>query len=71
MQSSDKRQKYRSLALHRTGFEHNTVSSREREREREGGGGERESPSMFCIGNILLKVFAHEGFVKACPVGLT
>ena len=26
---------------------------------------------MFCIGNILLQNFALEGFVKACPVGLT
>ena len=26
---------------------------------------------MFCIGNVLLQIFAHEGFVKACPVGLT
>ena len=26
---------------------------------------------MFCIGNFLLQIFALEGFVKACPVGLT
>ena len=26
---------------------------------------------MFCIGNLLFQIFALEGFVKACPVGLT
>ena len=26
---------------------------------------------MCCIGNFLLQIFTHEGFVKACPVGLT
>ena len=26
---------------------------------------------MFCIGNLLLQIFALEDFVKACPVGLT
>ena len=26
---------------------------------------------MFCIENLLLQIFALEGFVKACPVSLT
>ena len=26
---------------------------------------------MSCSGNLLLRIFAIEGFVKACPVGLT
>ena len=26
---------------------------------------------MFCIGNLLLRMFALEGFVKARPVGMT
>ena len=59
---------------------------RDRERQRDRVGWEREgkrqvedrerervlrSPSMFCIGNLLLQIFALEGFVKACQVGLT
>ena len=26
---------------------------------------------MFCIGNLLLRIFSLEGFAKVCPVGLT
>ena len=30
-----------------------------------------KSKNVFRIGNILLRIFALEGFVKACPVGWT
>ena len=26
---------------------------------------------MFCTGNVKLQIFALDGFVKTCPVGLT
>ena len=44
------------------------------EREREGGGGgeretvEQQSKHVLVLQKLLIQLFAHEGFVKACPV---